>query len=74
MSPLRRGIVLAAVSLFILLGGRDARAEEEDSPVASHPWIGNEAPAFHLSTTAGDSLSLAGLEGKFVVIHFGASW
>lgn len=42
--------------------------------VASHPWIGEPAPAFELQTTAGDTLRLADYEGDFLVIHFGTSW
>jgi hypothetical protein len=42
--------------------------------VESHPWIGEMAPAFELAGIEGDTLSLAKLKGKLVVIHFGASW
>jgi peroxiredoxin len=33
-----------------------------------------DAPGFELQSIGGDTLSLADLRGKFVVIHFGASW
>ena len=38
------------------------------------PLIGEPAPAWHLETLEGDSLSLAELRGKVVVLNFWASW
>ncbi len=38
------------------------------------PKIGQAAPAFELQTLKRDSVTLANLRGKFVVIHFAASW
>ena len=38
------------------------------------PKIGEAAPAFNLETLQGDKVSLADLQGKFVVIHFATSW
>jgi len=49
-----------------------AWAQTED--VSAHPMIGYQAPPFELKTTSGDTLGLEGWKGKFVVIHFGASW
>lgn len=34
----------------------------------------NEPPAYHLATLEGDSVSLAGLCGRFVILHFWATW
>ena len=61
-----------SILLVVLLAG--AAGAEEASVVASHPMIGETAPGFNLSTIEGDSLSLGGLKGKYIVIHFGASW
>jgi len=65
--------------LLLLFAGSTAPAalgEEPESAVdlSSHPWIGQEAPGFELETVTGATLSLKELRGKYVVIHFGASW
>jgi peroxiredoxin len=36
--------------------------------------IGEAAPLFQLESLHGDSVTLTNLHGKFVVIHFAASW
>ncbi|MFW6084550.1 MAG: TlpA family protein disulfide reductase, partial [Gemmatimonadota bacterium] len=38
------------------------------------PLLGQPAPAWDLETLEGDSLGLAELEGKVVVLNFWASW
>jgi len=38
------------------------------------PHIGTLAKPFNLASLDGDSVSLASLKGKFVVIHFAATW
>ena len=38
------------------------------------PKISEVAPAFNLETLQGKKVALAGLSGKFVVIHFPTSW
>ena len=40
----------------------------------NQPMIGKLAPDFALQTTSGDTVSSQALRGKFVVIHFAASW
>lgn len=50
--------------------GKDA-----DDLTAHHPWIGQPAPDFDLPSTSGQSVALADFKGgKFLVIHFAASW
>lgn len=51
-----------------------ASAEDGGSVVASHPMIGEAAPAFNLEEVSGGALSLETLKGRYVVLHFGASW
>jgi len=41
---------------------------------SAQPKIGQAAPAFELQTLKRDTVALANLRGKFVVIHFAASW
>ena len=38
------------------------------------PLEGNVAPEFHLQTMDGDTIRLADLSGKAVVLNFWASW
>jgi cytochrome oxidase Cu insertion factor (SCO1/SenC/PrrC family) len=47
------------------------------SPVYSQnnqPMIDTNAPDFSLKDLKGNMITLSGLKGKFVVIHFAASW
>lgn len=36
--------------------------------------IGAEAPPFELPSLDGETVSLKGLRGRLVVLHFGAGW
>ena len=56
---------LFVLAVFPMTG----RAQEN-----AQPKIGQAAPAFELQTLKRDSVTLANLRGKFVVIHFAASW
>jgi hypothetical protein len=38
------------------------------------PMLGQPAPAFELRDVRGGTVSLASLRGRFLVLHFGASW
>ncbi len=38
------------------------------------PLLGKPAPLFELRDVHGETVSLASLRGRFVVLHFGASW
>jgi cytochrome oxidase Cu insertion factor (SCO1/SenC/PrrC family) len=42
--------------------------------IKDHPWIGEPAPDFRLTSTTGQSVTLSDHKGKFVVMHFAASW
>lgn len=41
---------------------------------AEQPMIGEPAPSFRLPDLEGDELALEDLRGRFIVLHFGASW
>ena len=71
--------VTAAVAVFFLLGlagavPRQVSAEDVGQSIASHPMIGEQAPGFDLEKVDGGTLSLESLKGRYVVLHFGASW
>jgi peroxiredoxin len=38
------------------------------------PMIGEPAPSFVLPSVTGETVSLADLRGRYLVIHFGTSW
>lgn len=64
------GPKLFLLSLFVLtVFPMTSQAQE-----SAQPKIGQAAPAFELQTLKRDTVALANLRGKFVVIHFAASW
>ncbi|HSG98454.1 MAG TPA: hypothetical protein VLB27_00295 [candidate division Zixibacteria bacterium] len=42
--------------------------------LAQQPMLGEPAPPIKLPTVRGDSLDLNSLRGKYIIMHFGASW
>jgi len=50
-----------------------AEAAAAGSP-PPQPMLGQPAPAFELRDLRGGTVSLASLRGRFLVLHFGASW
>jgi cytochrome oxidase Cu insertion factor (SCO1/SenC/PrrC family) len=64
------------VTFLILAGAAHLTvvAGEQDTGMAQHPMIGGEAPQFELQEVGGGTVTLASLKGRYVVIHFGASW
>jgi hypothetical protein len=63
-----RGIP-ASVALAALLAGP---AATEAVPPPS--MVGGPAPVFRLKGLDGKSYALSDFKGKFLVLHFGASW
>lgn len=61
---------VAALSFQILMAGSLISSVKE----GQQPKIGEAAPLFELESLQGDTITLANLQGKFVVIHFAASW
>jgi cytochrome oxidase Cu insertion factor (SCO1/SenC/PrrC family) len=57
--------------LVLALAGTALAADGE---AQSQPFIGQPAPDFRLSDLEGRTLSLSELKGRFIVLHFGASW
>ena len=57
---------------------REKRADKEGEAVTTiateQPMIGEPAPVIELPGIDGNTHALADQRGKFVVIHFGASW
>ena len=73
---MKNGKTKPIVALLGLLAATHfpALAGDQDSGVASHPMIGEAAPAFDIEEVGGGTLSLESLKGRFVVLHFGAGW
>jgi len=69
-----RGVGVAAALALVLIcaGGRAGAAGPGDA--SDHPWIGEPAPSFSLPVVGGGEMGLEGLEGRYLVIHFGTSW
>jgi len=66
----RRGTA-AQLALALALRGILAAAAE----TARQPMLGEPAPTFRLQDLlSGKTISLEDLRGRFVVLHFGASW
>ena len=63
-------ILIVVTGLQMLLVGLLTGSSAEDQ----HPSSGEAAPLFRLTSLHGDTLALAELRGKFVIIHFAASW
>lgn len=63
-------IFVAALTLVIFVTASLAGSQGE----SQQPRIAQAAPLFKLQSLSGDTLALADLRGKFVVIHFAASW
>jgi cytochrome oxidase Cu insertion factor (SCO1/SenC/PrrC family) len=72
----------ASVLVAILVTATPALTATQQNPdkdaeelTANHPWIGDQAPDFYLTSTSGQSVALTDFKGgKFLVIHFAASW
>jgi cytochrome oxidase Cu insertion factor (SCO1/SenC/PrrC family) len=63
---MRLGIAIALASVFVM-GSVPVQAGDQ-------PMLGQPAPGFSLESLSGDTVSLEGLRGKVVVLHFGAGW
>lgn len=74
MNFVTRASMLLAIAFLLFAGVQPASRAQDAADVSSHPMIGDEAPPFELETVGGGTLGLADVRGKYVVIHFGASW
>jgi cytochrome oxidase Cu insertion factor (SCO1/SenC/PrrC family) len=59
-----------ALALAALAAPPSSRPSGSEAP----SLLGRAAPSFHLNDLEGRAVSLEGLRGQFVVLHFGASW
>jgi cytochrome oxidase Cu insertion factor (SCO1/SenC/PrrC family) len=68
--------LLSVILISVLAGvSRPQTSEAETGPsVSGQPMIGEVAPGFDLELVGGGRLSLDDLKGRYVVMHFGASW
>ena len=64
----RRGLVLATAALAI------AAASPAAAPKDAALGLGQLAPEFALATLDGQTVRLSQLRGRFVVVHFAATW
>jgi thiol-disulfide isomerase/thioredoxin len=79
LSTLLRGVVLPVCFVVAMLAsacGEDAQDQgiTDDGPGSDVSNNAPLAPAFTLSTLAGESVSLADYRGKVVVVNFWATW
>jgi len=72
VTNLERSLAQAVVAAVLVLVGVGITVSDDD--VSSHPMIGEPAPGFNLEKVGGGKLSLEDLKGKYIVLHFGASW
>jgi cytochrome oxidase Cu insertion factor (SCO1/SenC/PrrC family) len=61
---------VVVLCLQILIAGLLGCSEDDNQ----QPKIAEAAPLFQLESLHGDTVTLASMHGKFVVIHFAASW
>lgn len=71
---LRRLSIFVLLNLAVILTWSSNARAQYSGDVSEHPWIGKAAPDFELEKVGGGKMKLKDLEGKYVVIHFGASW
>ena len=64
-----KGPCIVVASVLALAGASGSLLAAEAAPV-----VGEVAPAFSLTSLAGDRVSLSDYRGKIVVLHFGAGW
>lgn len=73
---MRKFLLSALVSLSALAWLWFTRLGPDDQPTVAiqAPQEGFSAPSFTLQTVSGDSIALADLEGKALILNFWASW
>ena len=63
------GLACGLVTLSLIGTGSGSPPGPPDQPMLRHP-----APTFRLKDLTGKVVSLEGLRGRFLVVHFTASW
>ena len=74
MTKFERALASAIVAAVLVSVSASDGAAQDPGDVSSHPWIDSPAPAFDLEQAGGGRLTLSDLKGKYIVLHFGASW
>jgi len=64
----------SSLLVFLVLLIASAAMAQAAAELDAHPMIGEVAPEFQLERVNGEPLSLEDLKGKYIVMHFGASW
>jgi|SRR5579863_711504 len=77
MSPRNWKFLLVLIFLLSSLGGgcrsREGGSQKSSSPSIG-PFVGSEAPDFHLQTLNGREAALTEYRGRVVLINFWATW
>lgn len=72
--PIVRNRLAVAVLIMIVLGIMAWRAWPQVTAALGAARTGSPAPALTVRTLRGDTVSLAGLRGKVVLVNFWATW
>ena len=72
-------VILILGCAFLLLASRDLDSQERSAKSYFAEFniealSEKSAPAFHLRTVAGDTVSLEKLKGRIMILHFWATW
>ena len=68
-------LAILVIATPALTAAQQNTGKNADALTPNHPWIGQRAPEFQLTSTSGESVALSDFNAdKFLVIHFAASW
>jgi cytochrome oxidase Cu insertion factor (SCO1/SenC/PrrC family) len=65
----RLGLACGLATLSLIGTGPGSPLDPPEQPMLRHP-----APSFRLKDLSGKALALEDLRGRFIVLHFTASW
>ena len=69
-----RFLTVLAVFVGITAACTQKARQVKGDALNEQPMIGQAAPGFRLKAIGGEPVSLLGLRGKFLVVHFAATW
>lgn len=67
-------IIMAAVALLAWATPQSAMAQQDEIAKTTIARVGDKAPDFSVEMFSGETISLASLKGKVVLINFWATW